>query len=259
MSIPTEPISGSAYPPLSGKPGFTTYQNPPFHPNILNIGGANTAINPKASVHGGDNFKGQLQRGRLVGGAGAYFGSSTNISYIVNFLYNPASIYESRGIDMNNAVLPSTAKNYGDPGQYATGLNTAINFSLLFDRTFELWDSSYSSSLAGIYGCRADVEALFNLCGVNQVTQTTASIPSVAKGGSVSEKLSVVVQGPMVVSPCNLYFGSSGIGPLSYYGFVSEMDVTWTHFTSSMIPARCTVDISFTALPTSTSNYTIGG
>ncbi|HEY1645120.1 MAG TPA: hypothetical protein VGF75_01905 [Candidatus Saccharimonadales bacterium] len=252
----SEPIAGGVfYPTLSGKPGVATYQNPPFHPNILNIGGKNEAVRPPTS----DKIyapNGSLQRGRIVGGLGAYNGGAPNTTFIVNFLYNPSTISESRGIDLNNGVLPSTSRNIGDPGQYATGLSTAVSFSLLFDRTFELWDSSYINTQAGTYGCRVDVEALYNLVGINQLV---ANVPTVVipKPGQTG-KQNIVTQGPMLMAPCNVYFGPNGNGALSYYGYISEMDITWSHFAQTMVPARVEVDLTLTVLPNTTSNYTIG-
>jgi len=257
MAVSTEPISGGVfYPTLSGKPGSITYQNPPFHKNILNIGGNNTAVRPPISDKAGFNPGGNLQRGMLVTGPGVSQANSSN-TYIVNFLYNPATISESRGIDLNNGVLPSSYRNIGDPGQYITGLSTSISFTLLFDRTFEVWDSAYIGTQAGTYGCRVDIEAFYNLLGINQLK---ANVPTVVvpKPGQTG-KQNVVTQGPMLMAPCNLYFGAQNTGALSYYGFVQEIDITWSHFTQTMTPVRAEVDVAFTALPTTASNYFIGG
>lgn len=259
MATPIEPISGSVYPALSGKPGANLSSNPPFHPHILNVGGGNTSVNPKMNNGYGYNSGGNLQRGKMVGGAGAYYGVPSNISYVVNFLYNPSTIYESRAIDLNSGILPSSARNINDTGQYATGLSTNISFSLLFDRTYELWDKSYQGTIAGQYGARADVEALYNLVGINTSVASTQTVVTPQQGGSSTQKTNVTIQGPMIVSPCNLYFGANSPGALSFYGFISEMDITWSHFSAAMVPVRCEVDISFTVLPTVASNYTIAG
>lgn len=256
-----EPISGTAYyPTLSGKPGTTVFSNPPFHPNILNIGGGNRSVNPLMSNGQGYNSGGNLQRGKLVGGKGAYYGvGQTNTSYVVNFLYNPASISETRAFATGQAPLPAAYRNQGDPGQYVSAMNSAISFALLFDRTYEMWDRSYQGTLAGKYGVRVDIEALYNLTQINQlVPHTTNSITVGSPGNSTSTSNNVVVQGPMQMAPCNLYFGANAQGSLSYYGYISEMDITWTHFTAAMVPVRATVNLSFLPLPNTTSNYTIG-
>jgi hypothetical protein len=243
-----EPISGTQYQAIGGKPGTIVYQNPPFHPNILTVGGANKAINPSPNNQfntGG----GSLYRGLLIGGAGAIKGAKGSTQYRVNFLYNPSTISESRSIDLNSGVLPSYARNPDDPGTYATTLNTTLGFSLLFDRTFELWDKSYKDSLSGVYGVRVDIEAFYNLLGINQLSvQNTSSVVPFTGTGDVPGRATNVVQGPMTFSPVKLIFGNHSKGALSYFGYVSSIDITYTHFTSTMTPARCAVDVGFTVL-----------
>lgn len=246
MTFPIEPISGTVYPSLNGKPGITVLQNPLFHPNILTVGGSNQAINPTIKKDF-NSRTGSLHRGLLVAGAGIA-GNTGQVQYKVNFLYNPSTISESRSIDLNNGVLPSYARNPDDPGTYATSLNTTVGFSLLFDRTFELWDGSYRSTQPGIYGVRTDVEAFYNLLGINTPvvqtnTQTQAAPPAINPSKVIN-----VVQGPMQFIPTNLYFGDNSKGALSYFGYVSGMDITYTHFIANMTPSRCAIDISFTVL-----------
>lgn len=243
MTTPIEPISSN--PTLSGKPGIVTYSNPPFHPSILNIGGTNTAVNPTLFT----DFNSQgasLHRGMLVSGAGVTAAATGNIQYRVNFLYNPSTINESRALDINSGVLPSYARNPDDPGQYASALNTTVSFSLLFDRTFELWDSGYTGTIAGIYGVRSDVEAFYNLLGINVAqTQNSSSLTGILTG----QKVTNTIQGAMTFSPCNLYFSNNARGALAYSGYVSEIDVTYSHFAGNMVPARCAVNVIFTCLP----------
>lgn len=238
MTVPIEPISSN--PTLSGKPGLTIYANPPFHPNILSVGGANRAVNP--TLFTDSNSQGaSLHRGMLVGGAGVTGTSTGNTQYRVNFLYNPATIGESRAVDINSDMLPAYNRNPDDPGNYVSALNTTITFSLLFDRTFELWDSQYNGTIAGIYGVRSDIEAFYNLLNINQ--------PQVSASGLFSNKKLNVVQGAMTFSPCNLYFSNTARGALAYFGYVTEIDVTYSHFAANMVPARCAVDVTFACLP----------
>ena len=264
MSTPINaPITGTPFPQLSGKPGTTIFSNPPFHPNILNINnsykaGNNNSVNPPLASGFGYNSGGNLQRGRLITDLAPYSsaaGEKASVIYQVNFLYNPSTISESRSIDMNNDALPAQYRYQGDPGQYKMVLNTTVGFSLLFDRTFELWDSSYLNTDAGKYGVRADVEALYNLLGINYSASNTAANTGAGTGGP-SNMANVTVQGAMMVRPCHRYFGATDQWSLSYYGFITNFNVTWTHFTSAMVPQRCAVDIAFNALPITTSNLT---
>lgn len=247
MTFPIEPISGTQYPTLSGKPGITVFENPLFHPNILNVGGANQAINPTFR----QDFttrQGNLHRGLLVSGAGILKGYKSNVQYKVNFLYNPSTITESRSLDLNNGVLPAYARNPDDPGSYATSLNTTISFSLLFDRTFELWDTNYRQTQPGIYGVRSDVEAFYNLLGIN-IPQTQTNTAAQAKPPAINPaKITNTVQGPMQFIPTYLYFGANSKGALNYFGYVSGINITYTHFIANMTPSRCAIDVSFTVL-----------
>jgi hypothetical protein len=248
--LPIEPISGSVFPTLKGKPGNTLFENPPFHPNILNIGGANTATNPSRTDDFTVGTSKSFRRGVIVAGAGVNQSWGGNITFRINFLYNPSTITERRGVDINSGVLPAWARDPNNPGHYNVPLQTQINFSLLFDRTYELWDKRYSQTLAGVFGVRVDVEAFYNLCGINTVETTTTSPHGIVPAPLQSSgALSTVSQGPMQLVPARVYFGKDSIGALSYYGYVSNFDVTWTHFNSYMTPQRAAVNVGFTALP----------
>lgn len=248
MVTPIEPISGVVYPNasvsptvLKGKPGITTFSNPAFDSRILAVGGANRSVNPSLSQDYNSQGK-SLHRGMMVSGSGINPSNTSNIQYTVNFLYNPSTINDSRSLDLNNTMtLPAYARDQQDPGQYAVGMNAAISFSLLFDRTYELWDKSYAGTLQGIYGVRGDVEAFFNLVGINQpVVQTTLL------GGSNN---SIIVQGPMQMNPTMLYFGTHSRGALTYYGYINALSIDYTHFSAKMVPQRCGISVQFILLP----------
>lgn len=249
--LPTEPISGNVFPVIKGKPGTIVFQNPPFHPNILAVGGANKTINPpgrKDDYNPGAGTK-NFHRGVLSAGADIIDGWKDHYQYKVNFLYNPSTIQETRSLDVNNGQLPSYARSTDDPGTYATSLNTTINFSLLFDRTYELWDSKYQDSIAGVFGVRADVEAFYNLMGINYQVPQSQQAGIVAPPFAIDGVANTVVQGPMQFIPAKLIFGNNSLGALSYLGYVSTFDVTYTHFNQQMVPSRCAINVSFTVLP----------
>lgn len=240
-----QPISG-AYQPYSGQPGTIVVENPPFHPNILNLygrkfGSASAGGSSTDTVLG--NANSELYRGLMA----TRTQPGSNQQFRIKFLYNPATISESRSLDLNNNVLPSYARNPDDPGQYKTGLNATVNFSLLFDRTYELWDSSYIGTDANTYGVLADVNALYNMLNINQQTVQT---PAQLSSGSfqATGKYSLVVQGTMAAVPLDLYFGYRSAGSLKYFGYVNQFDVTWTHFSQKMVPMRCAVNIGFSLM-----------
>lgn len=248
--LPTEPISGNVFPTLKGKPGNLVFQNPDFHPNVLNVGGSNAATNPSRDDDFTVGVSKSFRRGLIVAGSGVNQSWAGNTTFRINFLYNPSTITESRSIDLYSGILPSWARNPNDPGHYNTPLQTQIEFSLLFDRTYELWDKNYSQTLAGIFGVRVDVESFYNLCGINTVETTTSSYNAIVPTPLQSTgPVSLVTQGPMQMVPSRIYFGMDSTGALSYYGYISTFNVTWTHFTSYMVPQRAAIDVGFTVLP----------
>lgn len=249
----TEPIVGTYQlaAQLQGQPGYSLIENPPFHPNILNIPFRQlgvTDLPAEDTVQGSANY--DLYRGLMVTRYNPNGPASTSSSnqYRVNFLYNPSTISESRSIDLNNQVLPTYARNPDDPGQYNTALNSTISFSLLFDRTFELWDSAYVGTQAGTYGISVDTNAFYNMLGINQPAQQTSATVSTSTFGS-DNRYSLIVQGTMGFVPVDLYFGYKAIGSLKYFGYITDLAITYTHFTQKMVPQRCAIDINFSILP----------
>ncbi len=222
----TLPIAGQEW-SLKAQPGYNIVENPKFDPRILNL-----PMRQVSQGYGGTKDS-TLYRGAMVART-----ERDNFKYKVNFLYNPSTITESRSIDLNNQVLPDYARVPGDTGDYQTALNTTVSFALLFDRTFEMWDSKYQTTDVGTFGCSVDTNAFFNLCGIN----TKQEVPGI-RGGKAQN---MVVQGPMAAVPMDLYFGYGSPGGLHYFGIVTSLGVTYTHFSQQMVPVRCAVDIGFT-------------
>ncbi len=222
----TLPIAGQEW-SLKGQPGYGTVENPKFDSRILNI-----PFRQVSQGYGGTKDS-TLYRGAMVGRE-----ENNGVKYKVNFLYNPSTIAETRSLDLNNQVLPDYARVPGDSGDYQTALNTTVSFSLLFDRTYEMWDSKYQTADVGIYGVAVDTNAFFNLCGINQ----KQLVPGV-RGGKAQN---MVVQGPMAAVPIDLYFGYGSPGGLSYFGIISSLGIVYSHFSQQMVPVRCAVDIGFT-------------
>jgi hypothetical protein len=222
----TLPISGQEW-SLKAQPGYNVVENPKFDSRILNL-----PMRQVSQGYGGTKDS-TLYRGAMVGRE-----DRDNFKYKVNFLYNPSTITESRSIDLNGQVFPDYARVPGDSGDYQTALNTTVSFSLLFDRTYEMWDSKYQTTDVGTFGCSVDVNAFFNLCGIN----TKQLVPG-TRGGKSQQ---MTVQGPMAAVPMDLYFGYGSPGGLHYFGIVTSLGVTYSHFSQQMVPVRCAVDIGFT-------------
>jgi hypothetical protein len=240
----TQPITG-VYSPISGQPGTIVVENPPFHPNILNIPGQQNGV-----ANGGafDTVLGDSNSLLYRGLISTRQQQGSNQIFRVKFLYNPSTIHESRSIDLNNNVVPTYARNPDDPGSYVTGLQATLSFNLLFDRTFELWDSAYVNTDAGKYGTSVDTNAFFNMLNINQqVTQT----PTHLGAGSFQDTRSsftTVVQGVMAPVPVDIYFGYRSVGALKYFGYISQLDITHTHFTQKMVAQRCAIGVGVTLM-----------
>lgn len=244
MTVTTLPIAGQEWNRLKGQPGYDLVQNPPFDSRILNLPMRQVSQQVDAN---GKPVKGGFKDSTLY--RGAIISKETPVKGApkvkVNFLYNPSTINESRSLDMNNPVLPDYQRVPGDTSNYIGPLNTSVGFSLLFDRTYELWDSKYQGTDVGTFGVQVDTNAFYALLGINQKQNV--------KGVRGAKSYNLVVQGPMLFSPCDLYFGYGSPGGLHYYGYVSSLNITYTHFSQQMVPMRCAMDIGFTVYPTNTT------
>ena len=196
--------------------------------------------------------------------------SDKNALYACAFLYNPSTVEITHGIDgaATSLVNPQYARNSNDNGTYLIGLQANLSFSLLFDRTYEvnslaptstgntsssnyLNDLIYGPNCTAIVddprliGVLADINALYRICGINaaMTNQTwTDSNNNTHPGTSIT--------GMMQQVPSWCHFGAPyAKNSLSYYGFISGLDIQYTHFSQAMTPMRCAVAVSFTLLP----------
>ena len=203
--------------PTANKAGVSNTSNAKsyqqaFHPNILNI---HTGV---ASSQGNN----KLLKGFMYSDDGDYpFG--------VRFLYNPTQIETDWSIDPNTAVLPASQLPVNDPSTAYIGGMGNLNFSLLFDRTFECWDSGYANTPAGKLGCYEDIRQFYLMTGI---------LPKTKAGSAVFD----VPASPMV--PVPLYISFGGYPALLYYGRIMGFTVTYTHWTQNMTPVRAAVDLT---------------
>lgn len=201
------------------------YSNPPFDPRI------------DSWLRFGPEGAGNLQRGFLVQDKEYWQGTGQKKGYSCNFLYNPSVISVTYETNMN--VLPSDAQTEGqNAAQALISSMQSIEFALLFDRTYEVATlnrgpkGTRERELLG-QGVYADIAALERVVGIYRTDESTL-------GG----------QGPMLRIPTSLVFGKLNFAakPLSWYGFVSGMSVSYTHFGSNMTPVRATVSLNFSQL-----------
>lgn len=179
----------------------------------------------------------------------------------VDFLYNPSSVTAT--FNMSTAGPTIQFPNAGDTADPRVQLNQTASWSLLFDRTYELWGQykpdgtpiqspGPNNNNPAVYGVLADLYQLQQFTGM-----TMAYSPDGQLGHKLSTTSLIGRQGILQLIPSYVYFG--GKKNLAYYGYVTEWDYTITHWTQYMIPMRCLVDISWTMLPPIGNQTTVTG
>lgn len=226
----------------------------------------------------GQSVKRQIQRGYMIQDK-SLPGYKANRSgrYTFNYLYNPSTVEAMYTVQTGGAALQYLYPNAGDVGDLAVPINQSVSWTVMFDRTYELNMGSYTpdgrlvhgstsiptsgglSGDPGVYGVWADVVQLQFFTGMMLQGGAAAGgngiIENVTSGGkSVSFKAN---QGFMMMVPCWAFFGNQH--NINYYGYISEWDVTYTHFTQFMVPMRCVLDITFNMLPPPAAKAKGGG
>lgn len=206
-------------------PGQGFLSNPAFDVRIRNIRSFDGT--PMSSF-----VRGQIYTDKPIG---KYY-------YGLNFLYNPTTVSVNHALDQN-AITDPNAKNTNDPTTGLIGLQQSVSFSLLFDRTFEVWDKAkYGQSEVGQRGVQMDVLAAYRMLGITNKPTTAAdgSITSDINGTQFFRPV-----GPMIQTAVRATFGSS----MTYFGFIDSLNLSYVHWASNMVPTRCQMDINLTLLP----------
>jgi len=220
-------------------PGQTNIvQNPEFDRRIM----------PSGAVDKNGHFitpsKTSLYRGRIET-AGQFNGRT----YRLQFLFNPTSYQHTGSVDATSN-LQAALQNPDFVGQSAGFMQVQqnVNFSLLFDRTYETWDHDPNSDLRK-WGVLSDIKAMYMLFGMYEDLQTDASSSTgfVVNSGILdgADADQITPTGPMQYRPVWAVFGPR----TKYYGVITSFDVTYTHFTQMMIPNRCAVNFSMQLIP----------
>lgn len=145
------------------------------------------------------------------------------------FLYNPASIPVSYNIQTDPQTVASV---YGNSNGTPMGLlDQSLNFSLLFDRTYEVMDGSREGAWRDIRAALAVIGVLDNV-GEGEMYTTGSDYNA----------------GPMKFSPSYFHFGNQQ-GGVTYYGYATNLSYEITHFSKDMIPTRVGMRISASLLP----------
>lgn len=175
----------------------------------------------------------------------------------VDFLYNP-SVVEAT-LSLSDASVGSILlfPNANDKADLRVPLQQTVSFSIMYDRTYELWDS-YNPNGQPKYDIGPDLNnprVVGVLADILQMEQFTGMTIGYSSGFSPTKVTSANVnrnsfaghQGLVQLIPSYVYFG--GPQSMSFYGYITEWDFQVTHWTKNMIPMRCIINVSWTMLP----------
>jgi hypothetical protein len=198
-------------------------QGPPNYPGPGGRSNLNPPFDPRILSTGGANpaMKDRpIKRGRIVALEGGLQ---------VNFMFNPSTL------DVSYAYDPSLA----DPTKTDTSVTAStigegqISVNLLFDRTYEVWNRGFS--IASTFGVHADILAFYAFLGMIDASYSASSgWENLYPKNQIARKDSY------------LYVGDT----LKYYGYVTSLAVSYTHWSFDMIPVRAALGISFNVIMT---------
>lgn len=253
-------------PAKKAAPTVVTLKQPPFDPRMRSV------RNP---MNGG---VAAFDRGFMVWDSSftAGAGYSATDPPAVSFLFNPSTVQASYSMSDSTAQAAMIFGVAGG-GTPFVGLQQQMNFTLMFDRTYEVqWPPGGVAQYAGQdvveMGCEVDVRQFKQFTGMfsNSAGQggfytsganaanPTAGATTLGTGQTITQATGQGIgpqQGIMLIMPSYCYFGSSIAGGTSqYYGYVDSWDVQYTHYTNLMVPIRCVVDVEYTLLPQAANN-----
>lgn len=234
---------------------------PKFAPQLTNFP---TAVGYSASSGG-------IQRGYMIWDqpmtslydGGGPLGDGRDV---INFLFNPSTVTSDYTIANTSLQAAMLYQVPGDNGNLTAPLSQTVSWQLYFDRMYELAYGTPDGSTNDptVIGCQADVLQFMQFTGL-LASLSESDQASILGGAATSSGVSA--GGIMMMVPCWAFFsnsfnqatvklvadGSTSYAAvnaeMSYYGFINEWSVNYTHWTTSMVPIRCTIDVSFTMLP----------
>lgn len=226
----------------------TKYSNPRFDNRIYSLSGL------KATAKGTGVSTGELQRGYMIRDSDYLL---SNPQYALQFLYNPGEVQVVHNTDVTSsaAIQPQSYRNQLDTAKPNVPLNATVQFNLLFDRTYELWNASARAHTyydlddePSLSGVKVDVAAVYRVVGI--LTPQTRSVPNPHSSGADPGMTQAIVKngapGPMPLTPMQVFFGGSN--SLNYRGYVTSLTVNYTHWSQLMIPMRCTIGVNMSLL-----------
>jgi hypothetical protein len=167
-------------------------------------------------------------------------------AHTFNFHFNPSTISLAHTTDYSGdaAILPAQFAADNGIDRATSPTNTSLSLDLLIDRTYEKWSNTIGSD-----GVWHDVSVLYNVAGV---------LPS---GHTSSGDI-----GPLIPNFSWILLNSgTGLWGMTYYGFIANLGIQYTHWSADMVPIRATASIGFTLLqgawinPGSNNRYFVNG
>lgn len=172
----------------------------------------------------------------------------------VHFLYNPSTVEADYPIADTTAAAILQFPNPGDKADLRVPLQQTASWSILFDRTYELW-GSYNSSGSPRHAIGKDnnnPSVVGVLADIIQMQQFTGMLVGASTPGSVAnaggkQNNFAGHQGIVQIVPSYAFFSDKF--NLSFYGYISDWTVQITHWSNFMVPMRCVINITLTMLP----------
>lgn len=210
---------------------------PKFDPRILH----------RAFPGGGGGFGGQyLQTGYMIWDKPlpGYGGLA-----VIRYLYNPSTVAADYAMSDASVQASLNYANPGDDAMLAIPISQTATWTLMFDRTFEVWQSYNSDGLpsgsqsgidAGTIGVEADIMAFKQFTGMFAKFGRTQT----AQNQNLSSDAGIMMQWPGWA-----FFGNNNVKQgLMFYGYISEWSVQYTHWTQYNVPMRAVVSVNWTML-----------
>lgn len=197
--------------------GFKGRENPPFDPRRYSTNPWYANVRQGLMIQDQPSTSGQIEK--------------------LRFLYNPSD-YQLTYDASSDAPPTGDASNPADTASVLGATHTSTGFSLLFDRTYELWDgntlkdsSAGHTPFAQPAGVDVDLLAFRRLVGIPDDQN-----------------------GQMLYVPIHVYLGST-LAP-HFLGYITGAQIAYTHFTSAMIPARAVISIQMVQVLTPSTGST---
>jgi hypothetical protein len=236
---------------FSPVPANEPLDNLPFDPRI-NRAALRSAQGPQIGAGSGGVTGGRISTPSPAPGAnGAVFAAY--------FLFNPTEIDLQYNFDtsVTGAINPAYAGNQANDDPQGLMLNQTQSFTLLFDRTYELWSgrqaAGYDSYLNGgpyFYGVQWDVWAIERLAGIygqaaghGPSGPPASAICTVQFGGALTSETVYGTPGTPRPSP-ELVQGAI-LPAVNFQGWMTNFSVEYTRFDGNMVPSRCAISLSF--------------